>query len=101
MRESPDAVFLYIPLMKELGMSWNDIKHTPRYELDGLLKAFSTYTSIHAFDGYGAEDIGKLAKDKPNIRSQYNTAMELKRRMEERAGKQNEAKSFKNTLGII
>ena len=101
MRESPDAVYLYIPLMKELGMSWNDIKHTPRNELDGLMKAFSTYTTIHAFDGYNPDDIGKLTKDKPHIRSQYNTAMELKRRMEERAGKQDEVKSFKNTLGII
>jgi hypothetical protein len=77
------------------------MRESPDNELDGLLKAFSTYTTIHAFDGYNPDDIGKLAKDKPNIRSQYNTAMELKRRMEERAGKQNEAKSFKNTLGII
>ena len=39
MVDSPEAVLLYIPLMKELGMSWEEIKSTPRMELEGLLEA--------------------------------------------------------------
>ena len=70
MSESIEAIYLYIPLMKELGMSWTEIKHTPRIELDGILKAYNTYTTIHAFDGYTPEDIGKLSKDKPELKGQ-------------------------------
>jgi len=99
MRESPDAVFVYIPLMKELGMSWTEIKHTPRNELDGILKALGTYTTIHAFDGYTADDIGKLSKDKPELRGQYSKSINLKMRMEEKAGQREQAKSFTD-LGI-
>ena len=39
MTESPDAVLVYIPLMKGLGMSWEEIKGTSRMELEGLLAA--------------------------------------------------------------
>ena len=40
MLESPDAVMLYIPLITEVGMSWNEIKDTPRWELTGILGAY-------------------------------------------------------------
>ena len=51
MLESPDAVLLYIPLMKELGMNWGDIKNTPRHELVGLLSANAEYEMFHSMDG--------------------------------------------------
>ena len=51
MLESPDAVLLYIPLMKELGMNWGDIKNTPRHELVGLLSANAEYEIFHSMDG--------------------------------------------------
>ena len=44
MKEAPEAVLLYIPLMKDLGMDWSEIKETPRYELEGLLMALGEYT---------------------------------------------------------
>ena len=57
--------------MKELNMSWSEIKKTPIVELQGLVKAFQNYTIMHAFDGYDEKDIEKMAKDKPAVRSQY------------------------------
>ena len=59
---SPDAVYVIIPCMKELGMSWSEIKATPRQELMGLLGAMSNYNQLHQFDGYSSEDIGNLSK---------------------------------------
>ena len=61
MLESPDAVLLYIPLMKDLGMSWNEIKHTPNHELQGLLRASQEYQSLHSMDGYTDKDISEIA----------------------------------------
>ena len=42
--------------MKELGMSLEEIKSTPRYELEGLLRGLSYFNTIHAFDGYDDKD---------------------------------------------
>jgi hypothetical protein len=84
--------------MKELGMSWSEIKATPRHELNGLLVAMSNYNILHAFDGYTGEEISKLAKDKPQVRSDYGKSMELKAKYEMRAGKQQKTKSFKDLL---
>mgnify|MGYP003627128829 CR=1 FL=1 len=67
-------------------MSWLEIKATPNVELQGLLSALRNYTNIHAFDGYDANDIKTMAKDKPHVRKQYNDSMELKERFEEKAG---------------
>ena len=64
MRESPEPVLLYIPLMKELGLSWNEIKNTPRVELEGLLCALAEYQQLHSLDGYDEDDINKMAKQK-------------------------------------
>ena len=41
MINAPEAVLLYIPLMKELGLSWAEIKQMPRYEAEGLLAAYN------------------------------------------------------------
>tara|TARA_R100000458_G_scaffold49388_1_gene48949 strand:+ start:1284 stop:1595 length:312 start_codon:yes stop_codon:yes gene_type:complete len=77
MISSPDAVYIIIPAMKELGMSWKEIKETSREEVTGLVAAYNIYTQLHAYDGYNADDIKHMAKDKPEIRSQYNKYLEL------------------------
>ena len=99
MINSPDAVYLIIPCMKELGMSWSEIKTTPRRELIGLVGAMSNYNQLHAFDGYTPEDIGEMSKDKPHIRSDYNKTMSLKERYERRSGAKKAARSF-SELGV-
>ena len=99
MRTAPDAVYVIIPCMKELGMSWSEIKSTPRHELVGLLGAMSNYNQLHQFDGYTGDDIGKLAKDKPHLRSEYAKAMKLKSQYELRSGKKKATTSFSD-LGL-
>ena len=95
---SPDAVYVIIPCMKELGMSWSEIKATPRQELMGLLGAMSNYNQLHQFDGYSSEDIGNLSKEKPQLRSEYNKAMDLKAKYEIRSGQNRNVRSFKNIM---
>ena len=95
---SPDAVYVIIPCMKELGMSWSEIKATPRQELMGLLGAMSNYNQLHQFDGYSSEDIGNLSKEKPQLRSEYNKAMDLKAKYEIRSGQTRNVRSFKNIM---
>tara|TARA_B100001094_G_C17626524_1_gene528402 strand:- start:29 stop:286 length:258 start_codon:yes stop_codon:yes gene_type:complete len=85
--------------MKELGMSWNEIKATPRHELVGLLAAMSNYNRLHQFDGYTGDEISKMAKDKPNLRSDYAEAMKLKSVYELRSGKKKATTSFSD-LGL-
>ena len=99
MRDSPEAEFLYIPLMKELNMSWSEVKNTPNRELQGLLQAFTTYQVIHAYDGYTPEDIGELAKKKPQIRSDYAKSMQIKAMLEEKVGVKRHVASFKDIVG--
>ena len=96
---APDAVYVIIPCMKELGMSWSEIKRTPRNELVGLLAAYSNYNIIHQFDGYTAEEIGKLSKDKPQMRSDYNRSESLKRDYLARSGQAEKVTSFKQIMG--
>ena len=67
-------------------MSLEQIKATPRYELDGLLYALNTYKTIHAYDGYTSKDIGQMSKDKPEIRSAYNKSINMKRKYERLVG---------------
>jgi hypothetical protein len=85
--------------MKELGMSWSEIKSTPRHELVGLLGAMSNYNQLHQFDGYTGDEIGKLAKDKPHLRSQYAEAMKLKSQYELRSGNKKATTTFSD-LGL-
>ena len=73
---------VYIPLMKELGMSLEEIRSLPRYELDGLLYALRTFDTIHAYDGYTPKDIGQMSKDKPELRSSYNRSVNLRKKYE-------------------
>ena len=56
---------MYIPLMKELGISWIDIKNTPRVELDALLIGLNNFNILHAFDGYSSDDVNEMAKKNP------------------------------------
>ena len=98
MKESPDAVYLIIPLMKELGMRWEDIKKSPRDELEGLLAAFGIYRQMHAYDGYTSEDISEHAKNRPAIRSDYNKYMELNARYREKIGIKRKVKSFSEIM---
>jgi hypothetical protein len=99
MRTAPDAVYVIIPCIKELGMSWNEVKSTPRHELTGLLIALGKYNILHQFDGYSSDDISHMAKDKPQIRSEYGRSMELKEGYEAKAGKSRKVKSFRGLLG--
>jgi hypothetical protein len=98
MKEAVEPVFLYIPLMKGLGMSWETLKRTPRWELEGLLFALSEYNVLHSMDGYTANQIGQLAKDQPEIRSTWNDYQEKKAKYEERAGIIKTPPSFKELL---
>ena len=99
MRDSPEAVCIYIPLMKDLGMSWAEIKNTPRTELEGLLMAFSEYRVLHSFDGYSEKDISELGKGKPEMMSQYGKYREANRKLQEKLGQKQERKSFNELLG--
>ena len=87
MLESPDAVLLYIPLMKHLGMSWKEIKGTPRRELMGLLAASNEYSVMHSMDGYNDAEVSEMAKNKPEVRSQYVRYLETRRKYEDMIGK--------------
>ena len=95
---SPDAVYIIIPAMKELGMSWNEIKDTPRHEVVGLVGALNQYEILHAYDGYSPEDISNMAKDKPQVRSGYNKYLETKAVYELRSGKKRQTQSFKDLV---
>ena len=45
MSYSPEMVTMFIPLMKDLNLSWSEIKATPRVEIHGLAKALSEYAT--------------------------------------------------------
>ena len=64
----------------------------------GLLGAMSNYNQLHQFDGYSSEDIGNLSKEKPQLRSEYNKAMDLKAKYEIRSGQKRNVRSFKNIM---
>ena len=73
-------VTLWIPLMKDLGLSYTEIKESSRGELIGLLAGLSNYNTLHAFDGYSDKDIGEMAKNKPSVRSDYAKTQRMKAR---------------------
>ena len=87
MTESPDAVLIYIPLMKHLHMSWEDIKKTPRIELKGLLAALNEHEMLHAMDGYTDSDVASLSKNKPEIRQTWHRYLEKRAKYDEMIGK--------------
>ena len=98
MKEAIEPVYLYIPLMKGLGMSWETLKHTPRWELEGLLFALSEYNVLHSMDGYTDKHVGQMAKDSPEIRSQWNAYQEKKAKYEEKAGIRKKPTKFKELM---
>ena len=98
MVDIPDAVCLYIPLMKDLGMSWSEIKNTPRIEFEGILSAFGQYNKLHAFDGYSDQDISEMAKTRPEIRSQYGEYQLANRDLKEKLGKRVKVQGFKQLV---
>ncbi len=101
MIETPEPVLIWIPLMKNLGMSWNEIKNTPRYELQGLLAAFNEFENLHSMDGYDDKDVSEMAKNKPSIRSNWHKYLETKRKYEDMTSSEErkEKKSLKGLLG--
>ena len=101
MNDSPDTIYLYIPLMKELHMSWSELKSLPRKELEGLLFGLSQYMRMHQFDGYNEEEIGNLAKDKPQVRSDYNQYRELKDEYDARLGIKKQIKTPSQLAGEL
>tara|TARA_R100001443_G_scaffold115227_1_gene132526 strand:+ start:1168 stop:1425 length:258 start_codon:yes stop_codon:yes gene_type:complete len=80
--------------MKELNMSWSEIKTTPTVELQGLMKGFENYNLIHAFDGYDAKDVATMAKDKPHVREQYSKSQRVKEEFDYKLGKKRKVQSF-------
>ena len=98
MKEAPEAVYLIIPLMKELGMRWDDIKKSPRDELEGLLSAYGIYNQMHAFDGYTSEQINDQAKGNPSIRGNYTKYLELNAKYKDRIGMKRKVKTFKDLI---
>mgnify|MGYP003110414604 CR=1 FL=1 len=98
MKYSADAVYLYIPLMKNLGMRWSDIKCTPRRELEGLLLAWGTHEQLHAFDGYSSDEISTMSKDRPQVRQSYNKTMEIKAIMESKIDKERKPLTFQGLI---
>jgi|TARA_R100000995_G_C3474002_1_gene119868 hypothetical protein len=94
MKEAPEPVLLYIPLMKELNLSWTEIKSTPRFELEGILMALGEYNRLHSLDGYDSEDINEMAKNKPSIRSKWAEYQSAKAKYY-RSLDNNRPKSFK------
>jgi len=95
MLESPDAVLVYIPLMKGVGMSWKEIKSTPRMELEGLLQAMHEHDELHSMDGYDDKDINEMAKNKPSIRMHYTRYLEKRAKFNRMLGNERKA-SFDN-----
>tara|TARA_R100001443_G_scaffold109195_1_gene120380 strand:- start:1352 stop:1624 length:273 start_codon:yes stop_codon:yes gene_type:complete len=87
--------------MKELGMSLEEIKSTPRYELDGLMYALKTHEVIHAYDGYTPKDIGQMSKDRPEVRSAYNRSVNMKRKYERLIGKSKPVETEQSLTDIM
>jgi hypothetical protein len=98
MLESPEAVLLYVPLMTEVGMSWKEIKETPRWELNGILSAYYEYKQLHSMDGYTDSHINDMAKHDPTVRAKWNEYQQTKRKYEELAGMKRKPVSFSDLM---
>lgn len=84
--------------MKDLGMSWSEIKATPRNELIGLLTAYSNHEVMHAFDGYSSEDVNEMAKNKPEVRGDYARSLSMRAKYEARTGMKKRITSFADVM---
>ncbi len=98
MLESPDAVLLYIPLITEVGMSWKEIKNTPRFELLGLLEAYYEYTTLHSMDGYTDKQVNDMAKHDSSIRGKWSEYQETRRKYEDLTGQKRKPVSFSDMM---
>ena len=92
MTETAEPVLIWIPLMKDLGMTWKEIKNTPNWELQGILGAFQEFQILHSMDGYTEQDVGEMAKNKPELRSQWYTYQERQKKFRQAAGLEEEEK---------
>ena len=92
MTETAEPVLIWIPLMKDLGMSWKEIKNTPNWELQGILGAFQEFQILHSMDGYTEQDVGEMAKNKPELRSQWYTYQERQKKYRQAAGLEDKEK---------
>ena len=79
-------------------MSWSEIKATPTIELQGLLKAFDNYSTYHAFDGYSSKEIDTMAKDKPEVRTNYAKSQRMQNKYKLILGRRKAIKSFRELL---
>jgi len=98
MTNTPRPVILYVPLMKELGITWSEIKRMPSWELEGLQGALNEYNVLHSMDGYTDKQVSQIAKDNPDIRSQWSKYQSKKAKYEEKAGIRKEPQDFKSLL---
>lgn len=98
MLESPDAVLLYIPLITEVGMSWKEIKNTPRWELMGLLGAYYEYQTLHSMDGYTDSQVNDMAKNDSSIRAKWSEYNETRRKYEDLTGRKRKPVSFSDMM---
>ena len=87
MTETPRPVVLYVPLMKELGISWSEIKNMPSYEIEGLMGILNEYNALHAMDGYTDKEISDIAKNKPEVRSHWARYKEKQAKFDELLGR--------------
>ena len=69
-------------------------------ELEGLMVAYSEYLTGHSFDGYNSEDVSQMAKNKPEVRTQYMQHMEAKARLNDKLGKKTRRASAKDIKGL-
>jgi len=79
-------------------MSWSEIKATPTIELQGLLKAFDNYSSYHAFDGYSSKEVDTMAKDKPEVRTNYAKSQRMKNKYDLILGREKKVLSLRELL---
>ena len=79
-------------------MSWSEIKATPTVQLHGLLKALQNNSSYHAFDGYNSKEIDTMAKDKPEVRTNYAKSQRMQNKYKLILGKEKKVQSFKELL---
>ena len=101
MTNSLDAVNLYVPLIKETNMTWEEMKRTPRYELEGLLAACHEYSLLHSMDGYEAKDISDMAKHRPSVRQDWNRYMAQKRKYEALSGMHKDSSEIDSSVAEL
>lgn len=84
-------------------MSLEEIKSTPRYELEGLLRAMAIFNKIQKFEGYTPKDVNQMAKDNSSVRSEYNEHLQLKEKYERLIGRKvnKKATSLNEVLGQL